>query len=69
MIIRLFRIPVSIPDARIFVRSGYYVFFHQVCESRIRGGQNFSQIRTGDMPLAGRADQSPNIEELLRECA
>jgi len=27
--------------ARVFSRSGYYVFTHQDYESRIRGGHNF----------------------------
>jgi len=34
--------------ARVFSRSGYYVFTHQDYESRIRGGHNFFQIRFSD---------------------
>lgn len=37
--------------ARVFVRSGYYVFTHQDYESRIRGGHNFYQIRLADTPI------------------
>ncbi len=31
--------------ARCFARAGFYVFAHQVLESRIRGGHNYFQIR------------------------
>ncbi len=38
--------------ARVFTRSGYYVFTHQDYESRIRGGHNFYQIRFSDRPVS-----------------
>jgi 2-oxoglutarate/2-oxoacid ferredoxin oxidoreductase subunit alpha len=37
--------------ARVFARSGHYVFIHQDYESRIRGGHNFFQIRVSDVPV------------------
>lgn len=37
--------------ARVFSRSGYYVFTHQDYESRIRGGHNFFQIRFSEKPV------------------
>ncbi len=42
--------------AKVFARSGYYVFSHQDYESRIRGGHNFFQVRLSDRPvMASRA--------------
>lgn len=37
--------------AHIFARMGYYAFTHQDYESRIRGGNNFYQIRISDKPI------------------
>jgi 2-oxoglutarate ferredoxin oxidoreductase subunit alpha len=37
--------------ARLFARAGYHVFTHQDYESRIRGGNNFYQIRLSDRPV------------------
>ena len=37
--------------AKVFSRSGYYVFSHQDYESRVRGGHNFYQIRLSDNRL------------------
>jgi len=38
--------------AKVFSRSGYYVFSHQDYESRVRGGHNFYQIRLSDSPIS-----------------
>jgi len=37
--------------ARVFSRSGFYIFTHQDYESRVRGGHNFYQIRLSDKPV------------------
>ncbi len=37
--------------AKVFSRCGYHVFAHQDYESRIRGGNNFYQIRFSDKPV------------------
>ena len=37
--------------AKVFSRSGYYVFSHQDYESRVRGGHNFYQIRLSDKQI------------------
>lgn len=37
--------------AKVFARSGVYVFTHQDYESRIRGGHNFYQVRISDYPV------------------
>jgi 2-oxoglutarate ferredoxin oxidoreductase subunit alpha len=37
--------------AKVFARTGYHVFTHQDYESRIRGGNNFFQIRFSDRPV------------------
>jgi 2-oxoglutarate/2-oxoacid ferredoxin oxidoreductase subunit alpha len=43
--------------AKIFSRSGYYVFTHQDYESRIRGGHNFYQIRFSDSPIMASVEK------------
>lgn len=42
--------------ARVFSRSGYFVFTHQDYESRVRGGHNFYQIRVSDKPVMASRD-------------
>src|SRR3990172_2026685 len=42
--------------ARVFARAGYHVFTHQDYESRVRGGQNFYQIRLSDRPVTASRD-------------
>lgn len=43
--------------ARVFSRSGYYVFTHQDYESRIRGGHNFFQIRFSERPVSASKEK------------
>lgn len=38
--------------AKLFARSGYYVFTHQDYMSRIRGGHNFYQVRLADRAIS-----------------
>lgn len=42
--------------AKVFSRTGYYVFTHQDYESRIRGGHNFYQIRFSENPVTASRD-------------
>ena len=42
---------------QVFARSGYYVFSHQDCESHVRGGHNFYQIRLSNRPLAASREK------------
>ena len=53
--------------ARVFSRSGYYIFAHQDYESRIRGGHNFYQIRLSDKPAAASRDRIDILVALDRE--
>ncbi len=43
--------------AKVFSRTGYYVFTHQDYESRIRGGHNFYQVRFSDRPVFASRDR------------
>jgi 2-oxoglutarate ferredoxin oxidoreductase subunit alpha len=38
--------------AKVFSRSGFYIFTHQDYESRVRGGHNFYQVRISDHPVS-----------------
>jgi 2-oxoglutarate ferredoxin oxidoreductase subunit alpha len=48
---------ISFIMGKIFTRHGYYVFLNQDVESRIRGGQNFNQIRVKDQPVHAISDK------------
>lgn len=53
--------------ARVFSRSGYYVFTHQDYESRIRGGHNFFQIRFSDRPIYSSREKIDIVVALDKE--
>ncbi|MGO9380228.1 MAG: 2-oxoacid:acceptor oxidoreductase subunit alpha [Dissulfurispiraceae bacterium] len=53
--------------AKVFTRSGYYVFSHQDYESRIRGGHNFYQIRFSDRPIMSSRERIDIIIALDKE--
>lgn len=53
--------------ARVFSKSGYYVFTHQDYESRIRGGHNFFQIRFSDKPVTASRDKIDILVALDKE--
>jgi 2-oxoglutarate ferredoxin oxidoreductase subunit alpha len=42
---------ISSTFGRMFTRGGYHVFVNQDVMSRIRGGQNFSDVRVSDQPV------------------
>jgi 2-oxoglutarate ferredoxin oxidoreductase subunit alpha len=54
--------------ARLFARSGLYVFTHQDYESRIRGGHNFYQVRLSDTPVIAARDGIDILIALDKEC-
>lgn len=51
----------------IFAASGYHVFSHQDYESRIRGGNNFYQIRIADKPILSSRNKVDILVALDRE--
>jgi 2-oxoglutarate ferredoxin oxidoreductase subunit alpha len=53
--------------ARVFSRTGYYVFSHQDYESRIRGGHNFYQIRVSARPISASREGVDILVALDRE--
>lgn len=53
--------------AKVFSRTGYYVFTHQDYESRIRGGHNFYQIRFSDVPVTASRHNIDILVSLDRE--
>lgn len=58
---------VGIALARVFARSGYHVFTHQVYESRVRGGHNLYQIRFSDKPVMSSRDKIDILVALDKE--
>jgi 2-oxoglutarate ferredoxin oxidoreductase subunit alpha len=53
--------------ARLFARAGYNVFTHQDYESRVRGGNNFYQIRLSDSPVMASRDRIDVLVSLNKE--
>ena len=53
--------------AKVFSRTGYYVFSHQDYESRIRGGHNFYQIRFSDQPIMASREKIDILVALDQE--
>jgi len=53
--------------ARVFSRTGYYVFTHQDYESRIRGGHNFFQIRFSEKPVMSSREKIDIMVALDKE--
>jgi 2-oxoglutarate ferredoxin oxidoreductase subunit alpha len=53
--------------ARLFARAGYHVFTHQDYESRVRGGNNFYQIRLSDRPVTASRDRIDILVSLNKE--
>jgi len=53
--------------ARVFTRTGYYVFTNQDYESRVRGGHNYYQIRISDRPISSPRNDVDILVALDRE--
>jgi 2-oxoglutarate ferredoxin oxidoreductase subunit alpha len=53
--------------AKLFAKTGYYVFTHQDYESRIRGGHNFYQVRLSDKPVMSSRDRIDILVALDKE--
>ena len=55
--------------SKAFARGGFYVFAHQVLQSRIRGGHNWFQIRVSDEKILAPSDSTDILIALDKESA